>query len=279
MKRILRVVSVLLIISVMLSSIAFAYAAEESEYDFESGMLWVVIYAEYTGSKSYESLMPEINIDYVTDVTKTDDCHGMTVVLKENTHQAVLDAIEKLEQNPKVKYASTTKKTSESDVFPGVPGDPHVVIRVELQFVSGGVYVGLKPKYNDVEDYKSLFAELDIEYIELAEELSEGNTLKIVLKDKTETAVLAAINQLKRENEYIRFACKCATKGGHIVSIYKGDANRDGVISNADVVAVARHVVGMTELTDTYALNADMNDDGSITNTDLIAVAKEIVGR
>lgn len=103
-------------------------------------MLWVVIYAEYTGLKSYERLMPEI--DYVTDVTKTGDCHGMTVVLKEKTHQAVLDAIEKLEQNPKVTYTSTTKKTSERDVFPGAPSNPHVVIRVEIQFVSGGVYVG-----------------------------------------------------------------------------------------------------------------------------------------
>lgn len=116
-----------------------------------------------------------------------------------------------------------------------------------------------------MEDYKSLFAE----------ELSKGNMLKIVLKDKTETAVLAAINQPKSEKEYIKFACKCANKGGRIVSIYKGDANRDDVISNADVIAVARYVVGVTEMTDTYALIADMNDDGSIINTDIIAVAKK----
>ncbi len=61
-------------------------------------------------------------------------------------------------------------------------------------------------------------------------------------------------------------------------SYKKGDVNRDGSVSNSDLILVARHVVNLITLTGEQFTLADMNGDGAITNTDIITVARKIVG-
>jgi hypothetical protein len=66
------------------------------------------------------------------------------------------------------------------------------------------------------------------------------------------------------------------TVGGE--SFEKGDVNRDGSVSNSDLILVARHVVNLITLTGEQFTLGDMNDDKQITNTDIITVARKIVG-
>jgi hypothetical protein len=61
-------------------------------------------------------------------------------------------------------------------------------------------------------------------------------------------------------------------------SYQKGDVNRDGSVSNSDLILVARHVVNLVTLTGEQFTLGDMNGDGQITNTDIITVARMIVG-
>ncbi|MBQ6539440.1 MAG: dockerin type I repeat-containing protein, partial [Oscillospiraceae bacterium] len=58
----------------------------------------------------------------------------------------------------------------------------------------------------------------------------------------------------------------------------KGDVNRDGIVSNSDLILAARHVVSLTTLTGEQFTLGDMNNDGAITNTDIITIARKIVG-
>ena len=61
-------------------------------------------------------------------------------------------------------------------------------------------------------------------------------------------------------------------------SYQKGDVNRDGSVSNSDLILVARHVVNLVTLTGEQFTLGDMNGDDQITNTDIITVARMIVG-
>lgn len=65
------------------------------------------------------------------------------------------------------------------------------------------------------------------------------------------------------------------TKNDGEAEIISGDANCDGDITNADLILVARHIVGLENIS--IALG-DVDGDGSISNTDLIAIARIIVG-
>ncbi len=58
----------------------------------------------------------------------------------------------------------------------------------------------------------------------------------------------------------------------------KGDVDRNGSVSNSDLILVARHVVNLITLTGEQFTLGDMNDDGVITNTDIITLARKIVG-
>ncbi len=55
-----------------------------------------------------------------------------------------------------------------------------------------------------------------------------------------------------------------------------GDANGDGEVDNIDLVAIARHIVGIEIQIDLIAADIDKSND--ITNSDLISVARYIVG-
>ncbi|MBE6949267.1 MAG: hypothetical protein E7456_05415 [Ruminococcaceae bacterium] len=148
-------------------------------------------------------------------------------------------------------------------------------------FVPGQLIVMLR--YNvTVEDgdYMSLFPELELEYVEEFEVFNDFAhitriELVLVLKEKTVEATNAAFEKLKSnpniggiEYNYNRY---------YVGDIVKGDTNRDGMISNGDLVRLARYIVGLAELKDTEALGADFNSDGIITNSDLVDLAKKLV--
>lgn len=62
-----------------------------------------------------------------------------------------------------------------------------------------------------------------------------------------------------------------------VISNLIGDINSDGVISNVDLVTLARYVVGLEKLTDAQLISADMNEDGEVSNSDLVEIARYIV--
>ena len=57
-----------------------------------------------------------------------------------------------------------------------------------------------------------------------------------------------------------------------------GDLDGNGNVDNADLVTLARAMVGLTELTDAQTAVADMNGDTNIDNSDLVTLARKIVG-
>ena len=57
-----------------------------------------------------------------------------------------------------------------------------------------------------------------------------------------------------------------------------GDLNGDGQVDNADLVTLARAIVGIVKLTDTQTTAADMNKDGMVDNQDLVLLARQLVG-
>lgn len=59
--------------------------------------------------------------------------------------------------------------------------------------------------------------------------------------------------------------------------ILSGDVNYDGIVTNADVIIIARYLVDTLELIDDQLLRADFNNDGQLDNIDLISLAKYIV--
>lgn len=56
-----------------------------------------------------------------------------------------------------------------------------------------------------------------------------------------------------------------------------GDVNCDGVISNADVVELARYLVDLTSLDSCALANADVNGDGIVSNIDLVKLVRMLV--
>lgn len=56
-----------------------------------------------------------------------------------------------------------------------------------------------------------------------------------------------------------------------------GDANQDGEVDVADIIAIANHILGSTPSTFSSAA-ADMNGDGEIDVADIIAIANHILG-
>jgi len=56
-----------------------------------------------------------------------------------------------------------------------------------------------------------------------------------------------------------------------------GDANLDGIVSNADVINIARYLVNLVEFNAEQLIAADVDFDGEVDNADLIKVARAIV--
>ena len=58
--------------------------------------------------------------------------------------------------------------------------------------------------------------------------------------------------------------------------VVKGDADNNGAINAADLVAIIQHLVGRTTLDGDKFTNADMNDDSKITIIDLIMLKNKL---
>lgn len=56
-----------------------------------------------------------------------------------------------------------------------------------------------------------------------------------------------------------------------------GDVNLDGRVSNADVITLARYLVGLTEFNEDQLELADIDGNGAISNIDLVKLARSIV--
>ena len=72
------------------------------------------------------------------------------------------------------------------------------------------------------------------------------------------------------------------TAGGAVakqveVVIY-GDINGDGRISNADIVLMQKHILGIQTQSGASLAALDINRDGSVTNRDLVLLQKHVLG-
>jgi hypothetical protein len=57
----------------------------------------------------------------------------------------------------------------------------------------------------------------------------------------------------------------------------KGDINQDGEVTNADLIMIARYLVGLVEFNDKQMEAADYDDNGTINNIDLVLIARALV--
>ena len=56
-----------------------------------------------------------------------------------------------------------------------------------------------------------------------------------------------------------------------------GDVTQDGQVTNADLIMIARYLVGLVDFNAKQKVAADFNVDGLINNTDLVLIARYIV--
>lgn len=61
-------------------------------------------------------------------------------------------------------------------------------------------------------------------------------------------------------------------------SVTYGDVNQDGKISNADIVFLKRHILGLSVLSGEPLTAADVNRDGKVSNADIVKVKRHILG-
>lgn len=57
----------------------------------------------------------------------------------------------------------------------------------------------------------------------------------------------------------------------------KGDVNMDGIVSNTDVITIARYLVNLVEFNAEQFALADVDGNEKVNNTDLIKLARSIV--
>lgn len=69
-----------------------------------------------------------------------------------------------------------------------------------------------------------------------------------------------------------------ARQGGGAAPAGRGDVNRDGRISNADIVLIKRHILSVATLSGDAAAAADVNQDGRISNADIVLIKRHILG-
>ena len=67
-----------------------------------------------------------------------------------------------------------------------------------------------------------------------------------------------------------------------VAYVFSGDVNLDADVTNADLVMIARYIVGLydaeSEEAEIIADLGDVDGDGKVTNSDLVTVARIIVG-
>ncbi len=295
MKKIAGIVVLILILISLLLSNVFA-VNETSDNEIVPGRVLIILVADIPEDVSYESLLPELDIDYIKGSAKYSNGETfLSVQLKENTEQAVYDAIEALKDNDYVKGADVCGIGWLDDYETYVPSFYDEVdfddklseedydrvyneANYERNFVAGSVIVVFKKGVPENTDFVRLLPEIviNIKESEIIGTIGSRVFMTLMLTEETREATISAINLLK-VNEYVHSA-----EPNYIYEILepvlKGDANCDGIVANDDLVLVARHIVGLEEFNGNQRVNADIDIDQNITNTDLISIAKMIVG-
>lgn len=108
-------------------------------------------------------------------------------------------------------------------------------------------------------------------------------TLTLQVSDSAEKGVYPVTVRYSPANtfdmEYVSQSIPGVTVGFTTNTDYKiGDINGDSEISNADVVMIARSVVGLYTIADDRKFLADVNNDGDITVADALYLARYLLG-
>lgn len=70
----------------------------------------------------------------------------------------------------------------------------------------------------------------------------------------------------------------CVSGSITITDVVPGDVNGDGERTNADVIYLARSLLGLVTLNDSQKSAADVNGDGIVSNADVIRLARVLIG-
>lgn len=70
----------------------------------------------------------------------------------------------------------------------------------------------------------------------------------------------------------------CVSGSITITDVVPGDVNGDGERTNADVIYLARSLLGLVTLNDSQKSAADVNGDGNVSNADVIRLARVLIG-
>ena len=154
----------------------------------------------------------------------------------------------------------------------------------EKDFEPGIINVELKTSVTRYSDYGELFPELDLEYIVPLSRSYYGNenrfyfqTVKVVLNRKTREDTIDAVEKLKVNENVVVARLRYYPYGIWPQSDLAGDMNGDGSVTNADLVTLARALVGLVELTDRQLKAADLDGDGQASNSDIVMLARQLV--
>lgn len=89
------------------------------------------------------------------------------------------------------------------------------------------------------------------------------------------TATYSAVNTIDENGKLVILN----VVNGNITvrKITPGDINDDGIVTNADIVALARYLVNLTTFSEDQLIAADFNADGKVNNADVVAMARYIL--
>lgn len=89
------------------------------------------------------------------------------------------------------------------------------------------------------------------------------------------TATYSAVNTLDENREEV--ALNIVNGSITVLNVTPGDIDDNGIITNADIILLARYLVNLEELSEKQLLAADYNGDGKINNADVVALARYVV--
>lgn len=109
------------------------------------------------------------------------------------------------------------------------------------------------------------------------EQKLSGNTAKYHIDDVVAGSYTMVVSKKSHVTQTYELSVGTANVTQDVKIWLLGDVNCDGVVSNADLVMMARYIVGLDTNTDVEEYG-DMNNDRAITNVDVVSIARTIVG-